>query len=78
MLYEEDLDVVLQEIMTRWGIPGLAVGIVKGNEIVYVKGFGVQSLETHAPATLDSFFAFSLYPSVWLPPPSCNWWNAER
>jgi CubicO group peptidase (beta-lactamase class C family) len=56
MLYEKDLDVVLQEIMTRWDIPGLAVGIVKGNEIVYAKGFGVQSLETHAPATLDSVF----------------------
>jgi CubicO group peptidase (beta-lactamase class C family) len=56
MLYEKDLDVVLQEIMTRWDIPGLAVGIVEGEEIVYAKGFGVQSLETQAPVTLDSVF----------------------
>ena len=40
MLYEKDLDVVLQEIMFRWDIPGLAVGIVEGDEIVYAKGFG--------------------------------------
>jgi CubicO group peptidase (beta-lactamase class C family) len=56
MLYEKDLDVVLQEIMTRWDIPGLAVGIVEGDEIVYAKGLGVQSLETQMPVTLDSVF----------------------
>ena len=56
MLHEKDLDVVLQEIMARWDIPGLAVGIVQGDEIVYAKGFGVQSLETQAPVTLDSVF----------------------
>ena len=56
MLYEKELDIVLHEIMTRWDIPGLAVGIVGGDEIVYAKGFGVQSLETQAPVTLDSVF----------------------
>ena len=56
MLYENELDVVLQEIMTRWDVPGMAIGIVKGNEIAYVKGFGVQSLETQAPVTVDSIF----------------------
>jgi CubicO group peptidase (beta-lactamase class C family) len=56
MLYEKDLDGVLQEIMAGWDIPGLAVGIVAGAEIVYAKGFGVQSLDTQAPVTLDSVF----------------------
>jgi CubicO group peptidase (beta-lactamase class C family) len=56
MLYEKDLDVVLQEIMIRWDIPGLAVGIVKGDEIANAKAFGVQSLETQVPVTLDSVF----------------------
>jgi CubicO group peptidase (beta-lactamase class C family) len=54
--YEKELDAVLQEIMERWDVPGLAVGLVQGNEIVYAKGFGVQSLETQAPVTLDSVF----------------------
>ena len=31
LLYEKDLDVVLQEIMTRWDIPGLAVGMARGD-----------------------------------------------
>jgi CubicO group peptidase (beta-lactamase class C family) len=56
MLYLQDLDNVLQEIVTRWGIPGMAVGIVLDDEIVYAKGFGVQSLETQAPVTPDSIF----------------------
>jgi len=56
LLYEKELDAVLQEIMARWDIPGLAVGLVQGDEIVYAKGFGVQSLETQAPVTLDSVF----------------------
>jgi len=56
MNLEKQLDSVLQEIMTRWGIPGLGVGIVEDGEIVYARGFGVQSLETGVPVTPDSFF----------------------
>ena len=44
MIKEKELDRVLQEIMTRWGIPGLGVGIVEDGEIVYARGFGVQGL----------------------------------
>lgn len=56
MFYEKDLDIVLHEIMTRWDIPGMAVGIVEGGEIVHARGFGVQNLETRAPMTRDSVF----------------------
>ena len=56
MLYEDKLDAVLEEIIDRWGIPGLGVGIVHQSEIVYAKGFGMQSLETGVPVTLNSIF----------------------
>jgi CubicO group peptidase (beta-lactamase class C family) len=59
MIYEKDLDAVLQEIVTRWSIPGLAVGIVEDDVVVYAKGFGVQSLETQTPVTLDSIFCIA-------------------
>jgi CubicO group peptidase (beta-lactamase class C family) len=59
MLYEKELDSVLQEIMVRWDIPGLAVGLVQSDEIVYAKGFGVQNLETKTPVTLDSIFCIA-------------------
>lgn len=59
MLFTSELDAVLEEIISRWGIPGLAVGIVEGNEILYARAFGVQSLDTQAPVTLDSIFCLA-------------------
>ena len=56
MFNENKVTAVLEEIMTRWSIPGLGVGIVEDGEIVYARGFGVQSLETGVPVTPDSFF----------------------
>jgi CubicO group peptidase (beta-lactamase class C family) len=50
------LDAVLQEIIARWGVPGLGVGVVKDGEMIYARGFGVQSLETGVPVTPDSLF----------------------
>lgn len=59
MINEKKLDRVLQEIIDRWGVPGLGVGMVENGEIVYARGFGVQSLETGAPVTLDSLFCIA-------------------
>jgi len=56
MLYEKELEAVLQEIIACWGIPGLGIGIVEEGEIIYAKGFGVQSLDTGTPVTPDSIF----------------------
>jgi CubicO group peptidase (beta-lactamase class C family) len=53
------LDSVLEEIVSRWGVPGLGVGIVENGEIVYARGFGVQSLETGVPVTPDSIFCLA-------------------
>jgi CubicO group peptidase (beta-lactamase class C family) len=56
---ENRLSAVLEEIGAQWGIPGLGVGIVEDGEIVYARGFGVQSLETQRPVTLDSVFCLA-------------------
>jgi len=53
------LDSVLEEIMACWGVPGLGVGIVEDNKIIYARGFGVQSLDTGAPVTIDSLFCLA-------------------
>ncbi len=52
----EQLDQVLDDIMVRWDIPGLGVGIVEEGHIVYATGFGVQSLATGVPVTPESIF----------------------
>jgi CubicO group peptidase (beta-lactamase class C family) len=53
------LDSVLKEIVARWGIPGMGIGIIECGEITYARGFGVQSLETKAPVTPDSIFCLA-------------------
>jgi CubicO group peptidase (beta-lactamase class C family) len=40
------LDKVLNEYMSKKFIPGLAVGVVYDNEVIYTKGFGVKNIET--------------------------------
>ena len=59
MKLDPKLDVVLEEIVSRWGVPGLAVGIVDNGEMVYGRGLGVQSLETQTPVTPDSIFCLA-------------------
>lgn len=59
MRYQNELDAVLQDIVVRWGLPGLAVGIVERDKIVYTKCFGVQSLETQVPVTQNSIFCIT-------------------
>jgi len=57
-LYNQ-LDAVLAEIMSRWGIPGLGVGLVENGQITYARGFGLQSLATGAPVAPDSRFCIA-------------------
>jgi CubicO group peptidase (beta-lactamase class C family) len=50
------LEAVLEEIIFRWGLPGLVVGIVRDGDIEYEREFGVQSLESGIPMTLKTIF----------------------
>ncbi len=53
------LDAVLEEIMSLWGAPGLAVGIVQDGQIAYTSYLGVQSLDSQAPVSEDSTFCIA-------------------
>ncbi len=66
MPYENTLAPVLREIVARWEILGLAVGIVHDGEIVYAQGFGVQSLDTRTPVTPDSLFCVASISKVFV------------
>ena len=54
------LDTVLtpyiENIITSYDLPGVAVGIVKDNKIIYAKTFGYLNTETKEPVTLTSLF----------------------
>ncbi len=56
----ENLDGVLspliQNVVKSHELPGLAIGIVAGSEIVYARGFGVKSIETREPVSMTTLF----------------------
>ncbi|MBT8244320.1 MAG: serine hydrolase [Winogradskyella sp.] len=43
---QEQLDKLIQETLTTFDVPGISVGILKDNQIIYSRGHGVRSLET--------------------------------
>jgi CubicO group peptidase (beta-lactamase class C family) len=51
-----EVDDYIKQQMTAKDIPGLAVVIVKGKEVVYLKGFGVTSLNEPSPVTPRTIF----------------------
>jgi CubicO group peptidase (beta-lactamase class C family) len=54
------LKVIEQAVEARrreLGIPGLALAIVKDNEVVFNKGFGVRNVKQNLPVTTDTLFA---------------------
>ncbi len=51
------LDAILQEAMKTWQVPGAAIAVVKGDEVVYSKGFGERKLGSGTPVTTETLFA---------------------
>lgn len=55
-LLEEQLEPLIQQTLATFELAGLAIGIVRGDAIVYARGFGVKHLETREPITATSLF----------------------
>src|SRR5215472_9358283 len=52
-----ELDRIIETTRKFWNVPGLAVAIVHGDEVVYMKGFGVKRVGSDEPVTPDTRFA---------------------
>ncbi|HKQ06525.1 MAG TPA: serine hydrolase [Blastocatellia bacterium] len=50
-------DEVVADAMKKLDVPGMAIAIVKYNEVVYAKGFGYRDVEKQLPVTADTLFA---------------------
>ncbi len=46
----------VDDALQSWHVPGVAVAIVRGEEIIYLKGHGVRSVEDRAAVTPDTLF----------------------
>ena len=52
-----DFDEYVNKAIKDWGVPGVAIAIVKDDRIVYAKGFGVRELNKPAPVDTHTLFA---------------------
>lgn len=53
------LDALVREALEAWGVPGVGVAIVHGDEEFYVRGHGVKDLTTGEPVTADTLFGIA-------------------
>ncbi len=51
------LEAFIQEAMASWKIPGLAIGVVKDDELVFAQGFGEREIGTGSPVDANTIFA---------------------
>ena len=47
----QDIDQRVQKILEDWNVPGCAIGIVKGDKLIYAKGFAYRDVENKLPGT---------------------------
>lgn len=51
------LDAYVARAMVAWKVPGLAIGIVRNDSVIYTKGYGVRSIKGKAPVDARTLFA---------------------
>lgn len=55
----DGLDAYIEKAMREWRVPGLALGVVEGDSVVWAKGYGVRNIETGAPVDTHTLFAIA-------------------
>ena len=50
-------DAYVQKAVKDWKIPGLAMVVVKDNQVVFKKTYGLKSIETNEAVNSDTYFA---------------------
>jgi CubicO group peptidase (beta-lactamase class C family) len=52
-------DAYVAEALRRWEIPGLAIAVVKDDQVVLARGYGVCEIGTQRAVTKDTVFAIA-------------------
>lgn len=55
-ILKKNIDSIVLAIQHKNRLPGLSVGVVKGDSILYSKGFGVKSIKSKGTVTQNSIF----------------------
>lgn len=54
-----ELDAFISQARTQWGVPGLAVAIVKDGQVVLAKGYGVRQVDQPEAVDAETLFAIA-------------------
>lgn len=54
--FDRKVDCIIAKKMNAYNIPGLSIGIVKSDSIVYSKGYGIKNINTKEVVTANSNF----------------------
>lgn len=49
----------IEEAMASWRVPGLALAVIKGDEVLHMQGYGVRDLASQEPITPETLFAIA-------------------
>ncbi|WP_068468904.1 serine hydrolase [Candidatus Protochlamydia phocaeensis] len=50
------LEEYVRQLMADWQIPGASIGIIQGDQLIYVKGFGTKEVDTSQPIDSETLF----------------------
>src|SRR6266542_58530 len=53
------LDAIVEASLKEWPVPGVALAVVRDDEVVYLKGYGVREVGGSEPVTPDTLFAIA-------------------
>lgn len=51
------VDTMVQQLMTLYDVPGVALGLIRDGQVVYTHGYGVRNTQTGQPVTAQTVFA---------------------
>lgn len=52
-----NFDQRVEDLRTKWGVPGVSIAIVENGQATLARGYGVRSLSTRQPVDADTVFA---------------------
>ena len=51
-----EIDELANKALEAFNVPGMAIAVVKDDEVVHAKGYGIRDINTKTPVTRDTLF----------------------
>lgn len=72
------LDILVHQTMERWRVPGLALAVVQGNEVLHLAGYGLRDIAGNLPVTPETLFPIASCTKAFTVMASACWWMREN